>query len=363
MERLVERLTVTYRIVTPMFMSGADPQQAELRLPSIKGALRYWYRAVDGRYNQNADNGKGCTWEEKIFGGSGSSAGQAAFLMKEDVRNLRHSHFSKRNRWFIGLNYITYSIKENRPYWLPGNKFSIQFLMRPVRNKEAVSFWKALISSVWLLGQIGSLGTRSRRGFGTVALEEWQYDGENTMVQDLLRQLPIADQAKSPEEWKSKFVQGLDKILDWPEKHSEVTHPLVSGASFYLAENGYTCWNDALASGVSCLRSFRQNHKRDRLALGLPMIIPARQKEGPTVTIRPKRFNRIASPVWLRVITIGDQYYPFFSILTVPPFPDLVREEKIGNQKKKPERLNPPTGNALDAFAEYLIGEGFQEVT
>jgi len=40
----MEKLEVTFRIVTPMFLGGADPNiQAELRPPSIKGAMRYWY--------------------------------------------------------------------------------------------------------------------------------------------------------------------------------------------------------------------------------------------------------------------------------------------------------------------------------
>ncbi|HID77150.1 MAG TPA: type III-B CRISPR module RAMP protein Cmr1, partial [Planctomycetaceae bacterium] len=36
----------TYRIVTPMFCAGADEQRAELRLPSFKGALRFWWRSL-----------------------------------------------------------------------------------------------------------------------------------------------------------------------------------------------------------------------------------------------------------------------------------------------------------------------------
>ena len=35
-------------VVTPLFLGGADPQKAELRAASIKGALRFWWRAVYG---------------------------------------------------------------------------------------------------------------------------------------------------------------------------------------------------------------------------------------------------------------------------------------------------------------------------
>ena len=36
-------IQATYRIVTPMFCGGAE-QQAEFRLASFKGVLRFWWR-------------------------------------------------------------------------------------------------------------------------------------------------------------------------------------------------------------------------------------------------------------------------------------------------------------------------------
>lgn len=40
-------LEAEYEIVTPMFIGGAaQHEQPELRPPSIKGALRFWWRAL-----------------------------------------------------------------------------------------------------------------------------------------------------------------------------------------------------------------------------------------------------------------------------------------------------------------------------
>ena len=33
-------------VVTPMFLGGANVNDAELRIPSIKGMLRFWWRAA-----------------------------------------------------------------------------------------------------------------------------------------------------------------------------------------------------------------------------------------------------------------------------------------------------------------------------
>ena len=35
-------------VVTPMFLSGADQQKVEIRAASIKGQLRWWWRAMNG---------------------------------------------------------------------------------------------------------------------------------------------------------------------------------------------------------------------------------------------------------------------------------------------------------------------------
>ncbi|MBO2534024.1 MAG: type III-B CRISPR module RAMP protein Cmr1 [Thermoactinomycetaceae bacterium] len=58
-----EMLRVEFQIITPLVLSGADQGGAELRLPSVKGMLRYWYRALDPEYNQ-----KNKDWKERERG-------------------------------------------------------------------------------------------------------------------------------------------------------------------------------------------------------------------------------------------------------------------------------------------------------
>ena len=45
---LMHSITFTCETSTPMFLSGADGVTPELRAPSIKGALRFWWRAMNG---------------------------------------------------------------------------------------------------------------------------------------------------------------------------------------------------------------------------------------------------------------------------------------------------------------------------
>ena len=42
----MRQATIDFQFVTPAFLGGAN-QQAELRMPSVRGALRWWSRAME----------------------------------------------------------------------------------------------------------------------------------------------------------------------------------------------------------------------------------------------------------------------------------------------------------------------------
>ncbi len=44
----METIKFECEIITPMFLGGADGKSAELRAPTINGALRFWWRAMNG---------------------------------------------------------------------------------------------------------------------------------------------------------------------------------------------------------------------------------------------------------------------------------------------------------------------------
>jgi len=43
----MEKIKQTYKIITPMFIGDADQNLTSLRSPSIKGALRFWWRTLN----------------------------------------------------------------------------------------------------------------------------------------------------------------------------------------------------------------------------------------------------------------------------------------------------------------------------
>ena len=53
----MDRAEITFKTVPPLLLAGADQKKAEMRVPSIRGQLRWWFRAL------------GFGDEELVFGG------------------------------------------------------------------------------------------------------------------------------------------------------------------------------------------------------------------------------------------------------------------------------------------------------
>ncbi len=174
------RITATFEVVTPLFLGGADPSgSVELRAPSIKGALRFWWRALAWS-RHNGDLGAIRTEEQKIFGAAGddhSRLGQASFGLC--ARWLKEPTLRSGNP---GVSYLSYGItnrgRNNSPrrYCGPGECFELTFHSLKRAGNEP-GFHPSLLDAIKLFGLLGGLGRRSRRGWGSVALVELSGEG------------------------------------------------------------------------------------------------------------------------------------------------------------------------------------------
>jgi CRISPR-associated protein Cmr1 len=404
----MDRLTVTLKTVTPMFLGGANPNQtAEFRAPSIKGALRFWYRAIDPLYKQPFDGKKNSpTWEEKIFGST--EHGQGAFSLRLENGSIKgsdewnHNNYPNKN----GLRYFSFPLDmggKKRKY-IPSNTnicMSTIFHYKPA-DKER----KAILSSLWLLGHIGGLGSRSRRGHGTVALQSW----ENCQW-DECKGLKIAHNAISVDDWWKIFNKGLNILRTWfPEKSSEDHSVFGRNTRFFLFEDSGKNWQEGLDKAGLVMQKFRQrwkikdtssdyykvmehlafhepasikkgstiapcplNKSPERTAFGLPLTfrynnsldrIPKKnhydkviidkkteklKMEAPNTTFEGGTHDRSASPIHIRIVKIGAKYHPLYIMLD---------SALLGNNEKLKDKYgtgyNKPTGKILDTFWNEL---------
>ena len=169
---MATEVEATYRVVTPMFCGGANPNHAELRVPSFKGALRFWWRALawsrlNGELQTIRDQ------EDRLFGSAGEGQSAASVAMESDDYR---SGAGKALRIGPGARYLGYGIvaaADGRGFLYPGFKFTVRMRIRePHPQIELQSLKEALIA----LGLFGGMGARSRRGFGSVAIDSLLFD-------------------------------------------------------------------------------------------------------------------------------------------------------------------------------------------
>jgi CRISPR-associated protein Cmr1 len=139
-----------------MFLAGADGQTPELRPPSIKGAMRFWWRAVNGHLSLAELKRQ----EAEIFGNQEKRSKVEVVveydekeMKKGKARPLPHSETKK-----FELQAI-----------MPGSKFNV------ILNSNDDKKLKTSANIFILLSFLGGLGKRSRRGFGSFKIKKIIY--------------------------------------------------------------------------------------------------------------------------------------------------------------------------------------------
>lgn len=264
------KLTATFRIVTPMFLGGADPaREAELRVPSIKGALRFWWRALMwGKVKDIADLHRR---EAELFGSS--DEGQSRFLMRLEAAVTEANVVQENWPQAQWQRYTGYGLRDKgeRCFLKPGREFTVHFHLRRCSDEQSAQ----LLAAVQLFGLLGGLGARSRKGWGSVTLSK--LDGAAW-------QCPAM-----PEQWK----QTVQSIVPQPPSRSAAYSAFTQAARW---NSGATKPNSAAAQ--QWLGQLYQGHvkstdpKAHRAQFGLPREF----KKGTL----PRRERR-ASPLFLHI--------------------------------------------------------------
>lgn len=160
-------LTACYRVVTPMFLSGADPNDAELRLPSFKSALRFWWRALAAsRFKGDIKTLREA--EDKLFGSTRSGQSRVCIrLIDSDIQKRTQCKF-KPNSWqsYVGYGLIGKKDQNTRKCIDAGSTFRVGMDATRCSEEQLQELCAALI----LLGLAGGLGSRSRKGWGSLTL-------------------------------------------------------------------------------------------------------------------------------------------------------------------------------------------------
>lgn len=197
MAKLTE-IEATYRVVTPLFCAGADQQRAEIRLPSFKGVLRFWWRALAwSRLNGNL---KKIQQEENMLFGS-ADGGQSRVSMhlalvsdSQMVSKDTVLTVSETNGRVVGegARYLGYGIMEafdgkktragrlTRACLREPIDFTVHIRLRKrgLSTKEYKQYLASLEKALIVSGTLGGMGAKSRKGYGSLAIRSLRINGE-----------------------------------------------------------------------------------------------------------------------------------------------------------------------------------------
>lgn len=154
-------LKLELEVVTPLFLAGFHQEDAELRPPSIKNLMRWWYRAIRGDWRDSQ--------EELIFGDT-DQVGKFRLRIKP-IGTINLTFFQPNQATEPGISYFTaLSLRQGtRKCINPGTVFFLEILFLPNAKLEHK---KAILASLWSLIWLGNVGTRSRRCFGSLGAKD-----------------------------------------------------------------------------------------------------------------------------------------------------------------------------------------------
>ncbi len=347
-------IEATYRVVTPLFAGGADQRSTvEIRPTAFKGVLRFWYRAVTLPF-YGGELQKVKEKERELFG---STDGQASFMLKLETVTSPGEPIPKGTKWetpgsaylgygVIGWNRDSRQVETSRPCLKEGFSFTVTLAMprQKAESADTAGLKRALIA----LGLFGGLGSRSRKGFGSLALESlvekgkeiWTAPGNveelRAKIQELFRDMRLGNAL--PE---YTAFSGQSRVAVWPsssgalELLDEVGREMVRYRSYgqrvrdkRIILDGETpnqiFWDDHdLVRDVITGQEIN-SHPR-RVVFGLPHNY---RMSGKTVKVEPesRKLQRRGSPLFIHIhrLTSGNA-----AVFTFLPAKFLPGEEKI----------------------------------
>ncbi|NPV10613.1 MAG: type III-B CRISPR module RAMP protein Cmr1 [Ignavibacteria bacterium] len=340
----MKKLTLTCKLITPMFMAGADSSTPELRASEFKGMMRWWWRAMKAEDNIQVLKSA----EQKIFGGTEEGTGKSKVTLRilspkisigqnigselanlEGIKYLYYSTFLLQSRG----NRIFRSYFKPKPIQETKNSSDCtQFTIELTAFHEGINVFKHFVASLWLSIYLGGFGTRARRGGGN--LEITSCNGDNCDIDFICN-------AKNIDELKNWMQTNLSKIKNIINQSSNGTNKYTNLSNqVILIFEPKNNWVSALDFVGLRFREFRHNHKEDIFrtpAFGMPIMHGKfKVRLVPYIARRPNQrlSERWASPLIIKVIkSLYEDYYPVVIKLTPGGINFIAKETKNNNNE------------------------------
>ncbi|WP_434565320.1 type III-B CRISPR module RAMP protein Cmr1 [Thermoanaerobacterium thermosaccharolyticum] len=327
------KIVLDCECVTPIFNSGINTNEFELRASSLKGMIRYWWRAA----RPDLKLEKLAKVESYIFGGTGKEDGKSKVSLKvygydDSAITYDSSNFSN----YDGIKYLFYSLLlpgKQRPYLKPCSNFKIELVSKDI------TMLNEFIKGLLIIQYFGGVGSRTRRGAGSFVINQIDGDKENLKYLDFFNTRNISNKADLRDLYKH--------ILNDINSTNILQYTVISNCNINIF-NPYSQWDMALESIGLLFRNFRYNYKSsiyDTPNFGIPIIhkhgnrpkMIAVKINNSNVKSKCEKITRRASPLILKVVKCNNMYYPVVIYLKntyfLPKWYEIVNENDLPSKK------------------------------
>lgn len=186
-------LKAEFQVVTPMFIGDGKQKADSIRPPAIKGALRFWWRALNWARCLNEAGGETAALnqlhneEAALFGlaakqdsTGNQQGGQGVFSLKVTQKTEAGTEWNPDSgiQYLLGQGLWNFKTKLQREYIHSSGLFTIELCFKQVRlqqvateiNLDSEAIKNTLDDALFAFGLLGGLGSRARKGFGAVSM-------------------------------------------------------------------------------------------------------------------------------------------------------------------------------------------------
>lgn len=349
-------LQARYRIVTPMFIGDAQQKATGISPTSIKGALRFWWRALNwGRIRTHNASDKAAlqdlhAQESELFGSSAEQGQAASFTLQSNTLSRKAQLPASPHP---GLQYLLgqglfFHNQYQREALAADQELEIKLTLTPDKAHYAQQLQDALIA----LGCLGGLGSRARKGFGSLAIQSLTVKGKEIAIpQDIQTLKQQLLQYKSTAELPPFTAFSKQTRIDISLTHTNALAALQQAGS---EQQLYRSWGqNGKVAGKDAEKNFPQDHDLvaelipppqtvdkipQRSVFGLPHnYFFSSRKKGVDFSPAGKERSRRASPLLIHVHQFPDEKTAL--IHTLLPATFLPEKEplefKIGSKKRR----------------------------
>ncbi|MCI0427399.1 MAG: type III-B CRISPR module RAMP protein Cmr6 [Nitrospiraceae bacterium] len=247
---------VRLRLITPAFLGGPKRDaEATPRLTGIKSALRRWWRGWHGHLTAKDLRQR----EAEVFGSIATGAALSVlfppqFPKLKVLPSGQNMGPGGSPLGYLGYGLIAYA-KGSRANLTQikaldaGQSFDVRLAHTTSRGLADV------VRSFWLFGALGGLGSRSRRGWGSVWIEsDLHYPG-----------LPNLSSSASAEQYRERLLDGLEQLAPLANRKSAADlwwTAISRDTQIVLSPTTFNSWREAMEDLGRKFIAFRSCDKR-----------------------------------------------------------------------------------------------------